>query len=182
MTRGSRRIAMTWGMFAWTALGGSADAEAGRGHVICEITENGGSASGTVSLQRDGHEIVTGTCGKELSVEAGSYTAVIRLDGALDGPSQQKSVSMLVNGKMSVKVDFATGTLEVRIASQGKRAAGMAIIKRNGAQIGTLGSGVAAHLSAGTYQVMARYRAQEKSLGDVTVGPGQRLTLDASFE
>jgi hypothetical protein len=182
MTRASRRIAMAWGLFAWSAVGGSADAEAGRGRVICEITENGESASGTVSLQRDGQEVVAGTCGKELSVDAGSYTALVRLDGALDGPSQQKSVAMPANGKVSVKIDFATGTLEVRIASQGKRAAGMAVIKRSGAQIGTLGSGVAAHLSAGTYQVVARYRAQEKSLGDVTVVAGQRLTLDASFE
>jgi hypothetical protein len=182
MTRASRRIAMAWGMFAWSAVGGSADAEAGRGRVTCEITENGDSASGTILIQRDGQEVVAGTCGKELSLEAGSYTAVIRLDGALDGPSQQKAVVMAANGKASVKADFATGTLEIRIASQGRRAAGIAVIKRNGAQIGTLGSGVAAHLSAGTYQVVARYRAQEKSLGDVTVGPGQRLTLDASFE
>jgi hypothetical protein len=173
---------MAWGMFAWSALGGSAGAEAGRARVTCEITENGESASGTVSLQRDGQEVVAGGCGKELTLDAGSYTALIRLDGALDGPSQQKSVSVATNGKASVKADFATGTLEIRIASQGKRAAGMAIIKKNGAQIGTLGSGVAAHLSAGTYQVVARYRAQEKSLGDVTVGPGQRLALDASFE
>jgi hypothetical protein len=182
MTRACRRFAVAFCVFGWGALGDDADAQAGRGRVICEITENGDSASGTVSIQRDNQEVANATCGKELSVEAGSYTALVRLDGALDGPSQQKSVSVTSNGKVAVKVDFPTGTLEVRIASQGKRAAGMAIIKKNGAQIGTLGSGVAAHLSAGTYQVFARYRAFEKSLGDVTIGPGQRLTLDAAFE
>lgn len=182
MTRAARRLAIACGLFAWGSLGGIADAEAGRGRVICEITENGESASGTVSIQRDGQEVAAGSCGKELAVDAGSYTAVVRLDGALDGPSQSKPLAVAANGKASVKADFATGTLEVRIASQGKRAAGMAVIKKNGAQIGTLGSGVAAHLSAGTYQVVARYRTAEKSLGDVTISGGQRLTLDASFE
>lgn len=182
MTRATQRFAMALCVFGWGALGEDAGAQAGRGRVICEITENGQSASGTLSMQRDGQEIANATCGKELTVEAGSYTAVVRLDGALDGPSQQKSVAVAVNGKAPVKIDFATGTLEVRIANQGKRAAGMGIIKRNGAQIGTLGSGVAAHLSAGTYQVFARYRASEKSLGDVTIGAGQHLVLDAAFE
>jgi hypothetical protein len=182
MTRASRRLAVIWGLLAFGSFGASADAEVGRGRVICEISENGESASGMISIQRDGQEVVAGTCGKELNVDAGSYTAVIRLDGALDGPSQQKSLAVSANGKASVKVDFATGTLEVRIASQGKRAAGMVVIKKNGSQIGTLGSGVAAHLSAGTYQVVAKYRSQEKSMGDVTIGPNQRLALDASFE
>jgi hypothetical protein len=182
MTRASRRIATACGLFACGLLGASADAQPARGRVICEITENGESASGTVSIQLNGQEIAAGSCGKELSVDSGSYTAVIKLDGALDGPSQQKPVSVAANGKAAVKADFATGTLEVRIASQGKRAAGLAVIKKNGAQIGTLGSGVAAHLSAGTYQVVARYRTSEKSLGDVTISGGQRLALDASFE
>jgi hypothetical protein len=182
MTRVSRYVAMLWGLLAWVSIGGSADAEAPRCKVTCEISENGESASGTISIQRNGQEVVAGTCGKELSVEAGSYTALIRLDGALDGPSQTKALTLQPNGKLSVKTDFATGTLEIRIASAGKRAAGMAIIKKNGTQIGTLGSGVAAHLSAGVYQVVARYRSQEKSLGDVTVAPGQRAALDVSFD
>jgi hypothetical protein len=41
---------------------------------------------------------------------------------------------------------------------------------------------VAAHLSAGTYRVIVRYRTQEKDLGDVHVEGGKRVTLDAAFE
>lgn len=182
MTRATRRIAMACCVLSCAALSAVAGAQTGKGRVICEITENGESASGTISLQKNGQEVASATCGKEAVVEAGSYSAVIRLDGALDGPSQTKSVTISSNGKESVKADFATGTLEVRIAAQGRRAAGMAVIKKNGVQIGTLGSGVAAHLSAGTYQVIARYRAFEKSLGDVTVTAGQKLALDAAFE
>jgi len=64
---------------------------------------------------------------------------------------------------LKLKADFPTATLEVRIASSGRRAAGMAVIKRNGQQLGTLGSGVAAHLSTGTYRILVRYRTQEKT-------------------
>jgi hypothetical protein len=182
MIRVSRHFAMVFGLCAWGSYGGTADSQAGSARVICEITENGEAASGTISVQRDGKEVASGTCGKELTLAAGSYSAVVRLDGALDGPSQTKALTLELNSKSSLKVDFLTGTLEIRIASQGKRAAGMAVIKKNGQQIGTLGSGVAAHLSAGVYRVTARYRAQEKDLGDVTVTAGKPLTLDASFD
>lgn len=181
MTRVSRQIAVAWGLFAWSAFGAAVEAQ-GAARLMCEITENGEPASGTVSVQRDGKEIAAGTCGREISLPAGTYTAIVKLDGALDGPAQTKSLVVEPGSRSMLKVDFATGTLEIRIASQGKRAAGMAIIKQNGVQIGTLGSGVAAHLSAGTYQITARYRTQEKDLGTVAVSAGQRVALDAAFE
>jgi hypothetical protein len=58
----------------------------------------------------------------------------------------------------------------------------MAVIRKDGKQIGTLGSGVAAHLSAGHYQIVARYRSQQKEFADVAITAGQRTTLDAAFE
>jgi hypothetical protein len=182
MIRVSRHFALAVGLFAWGSSGGVAETQGGSGRVLCEITENGEAASGTISVQRDGKEVASGTCGKELTLAAGSYTALVRLDGALDGPSQSKALRVDLNSKSLLKVDFETGTLEIRIASQGKRAAGMAVIKKNGQQIGTLGSGVAAHLSAGVYRVTARYRAQEKDLGDVVVSAGKPVTLEASFD
>lgn len=157
-------------------------AEDAAGRVTCTIQENGEEASGVVAVQRDGKEVTSGSCGKELSVPAGTYTAVLRLDGALDGPEQTQPLTIKKGESTTVSANFATGILEVRIASQGKRAAGMAVIKRDGKQIGTLGSGVAAHLSAGTYEVIARHRTQEKAFGAVAVSAGQRVTLDAAFE
>jgi len=150
--------------------------------VTCEITENGRSASGVVSILEGDKEIATGTCGKELTLPVGEYVAALRLDGALDGPEQRQPLSAKPGAVLKLKADFATGTIEVRIASSGRRAAGMAIIKRKGQQLGTLGSGVAAHLSTGTYRVLVRYRSQEKDLGDVTLEAGQQRTLDAVFE
>jgi hypothetical protein len=169
MTRSSGHLALALALFTWTLVNGQAGAQSATAHLLCEVTENG-------------KEIAAGTCGKELNVPAGSYTAIVQLDGALDGPSQQRALNVSGGSKNALKVDFGTGLLEIRITSQGKRAAGMAIIKKDGRQIGTLGSGVSAHLSAGSYQVVARYRTQEKSLGEVVISAGQHVALDASFD
>jgi hypothetical protein len=179
MSRSSRTSA--WSVLL--LLGASVPAHAdGTGRVLCEITENGQPASGVVSLQQNDKEVATGSCGREFSAPPGDYVAALRLDGALDGPEQRQPISIKSGAVHKPKGDFPTGTLEVRIASLGKRAAGMAIIKRKGQQLGTLGSGVTAHLSAGVYHVYVRYRAHEKDLGEVTLNPGQNVVLDAAFE
>jgi hypothetical protein len=158
-------------------------ASQGVGRVSCMISENGQRASGVVSIQHDDEELSNVACGgKEFSVPAGTYTAALRLDGALDGPEQKQTLVVVAGTTAKLSADFATGTLQVHVTSQGKRAAGIAIIKRAGRQLGTLGSGVPAHLSAGTYRVFVRYRTQEKDLGDVAIVGGQRVTLDAHFE
>src|SRR6185312_2163245 len=131
------------------------------GRVVCNITENGQAASGVISIQKDGKEVATTSCGRELAVPTGSYVAALRLDGAFDGPEQRQNIEVKAGALQKLSGDFATGVLEVRIASGGRRAAGMAVIKRNGQQLGTLGSGVAAHVSAGKYRILVRYRNQE---------------------
>jgi hypothetical protein len=157
-------------------------AEDGTGKLSCEIRENGQTASGVISVQREGKEVAATTCGKELSLKAGSYTATLRLDGALDGPEQSQPLTIRRDATALVKAEFATGTLEVRIVSQGRRAAGLAMIRRAGKEIGALGSGVTAHLSAGSYEVVARYRGQEKVFADVKISGGGHVSLDAAFD
>lgn len=150
--------------------------------VSCEILENGKPASGTIAVLNGETEVARGSCGKPLSVPAGEYTALLGLDGALDGPEQRRPVSVQPGKPAKVTVDFPTGLLEVRIRSQGRDTAGMAVIRKDGRQIGTLGSGVAAHLSTGTYEVVARYRTQQKPYDQVQIKAGERTVLDASFE
>lgn len=158
-------------------------AEPPTGRVTCAITENGQTASGVISVQKDGKEIATTSCGRELSVPVGSYVVALRLDGTFDGPEHRQNIEVKPGAApQKLSADFATGILEVRITSGGRRAAGMAVIKRNGQQLGTLGSGVTAHLSAGTYRILVRYRNHEKDLGEVTITGNQRLSLDAAFE
>jgi len=152
------------------------------GKVECSVKENGETASGTLRILKGETEVGSGSCGKAVSVPAGQYTAVLELDGALDGPKQRKDVSVQAGKTASVTADFATGLLEVKIRSQGRDTAGMAIIRKDGKQIGTLGSGVAAHLSVGSYEVVARYRSQEKKFEQVAIERGKHAVLDASFE
>ena len=166
-----------WGRFGF----GPAFA-AGGGKVACEITENGKPASGTLVVLQGASEVASGGCGKPFDVPAGSYTAVLGLDGALDGPEQRRPLAIAAGQSVKLDADFATGLLEMRIRSQGRDAAGMAVIRKDNRQIGTLGSGVAAHLSVGSYQVVARYRSQEKRFDDVQIKKGERTPLEAAFE
>jgi len=150
--------------------------------VTCEIRENGQAGSGTIVVLQGETEVGRGSCGKPVALPAGDFTAVLSLDGALDGPEQRQSFSTRTNKNAKVTADFATGLLEVRIRSQGRDTAGMAVIRKAGQQIGTLGSGVAAHLSVGSYQVVARYRTQQKAYEEVQIKQGERTLLEASFE
>lgn len=149
--------------------------------VQCEITENGGPASGTISVLRDGVSVAEGSCGKPLALDPGSYEAVLRLDGAMDGPEQRMPLEAAAGKTTKLSADFATGILEVKITSEGRAAAGMAILRKDGKQIGTLGSGVPGHLSVGTYDIVVRHRTAEKSFPAVAIVRGERKTIDAAF-
>jgi hypothetical protein len=155
---------------------------AGDGKVQCEITENGKPASGTIVVLDGKTELARGSCGKAIAVPPGEHTAMLTLDGALDAPEQQKPMSVQADKTSKLSADFATGLLEVRITSQGRDTAGMAVIRKDGRLIGTLGGGVSAHLSAGAYEVVARYRTQERRFDNVAIEAGQRHVLDAAFE
>jgi hypothetical protein len=149
--------------------------------VQCEILENGEAASGTMLVLDGTKEVAEGTCGKPLSLPAGTYTAVLRLDGAIDGPEQRMPLVVGKDAPKPLKADFATGTVEVKVTSESKAAAGMAIIRKDGKQIGTLGSGVPAHLSAGTYDIEVRHRAASKTLSAVVIAKGDKKSLEVSF-
>jgi hypothetical protein len=177
----TRSIAALTTFFAAFAAMSVSVAHAQQGRIACTITENGGAASGTAIVRQNGRDVSTGSCGTPLSVAAGTYDVTLRLDGALDRPEQTKRVTVRAGQTASATADFATAILEVRITAGGRRAAGMAIITRNGVRIGTLGSGVSGHLSAGTYDVVVRYRTQERRFDAVSLTKGQRRALSAAF-
>jgi hypothetical protein len=185
-THPARRLGTLIAAGALLALAGAALQPTARaadnGKVACEVKENGKAATGTLSLLQGDKEVASGPCGKPLSVAAGTYDAVLSLDGALDGPQQKKPLTVTAGQAASVSADFATGLLEVRIRSQGRDTAGMAVIRKDGKQVGTLGSGVSAHLSTGSYQVVARYRTQQKVFDAVAIEQGKPTVLEASFE
>ena len=179
MLRSPLARSSTVGALLWMT---AAAAAAGDGKLICEIRENGKPASGTIVVLHESTELARATCGKTLSVPVGEHTAVLTLDGALDAPEQRMAINAQPDKTVKLGADFATGLLEVHITSQGHDTAGMAVIRKDGRQIGTLGSGVSAHLSAGSYEVVARYRQKERRFDKVSITQGQRTVLDANFD
>lgn len=163
------------------ARGAQAHGAQARGRIACRITENAGAASGTLTIRRDGNAVSTGTCGAPVAVPAGSYEVVLGLDGAIDRPEKTMEVTVAPGATGTAAADFQTAILEVRIDAGGRRAAGMATIFRNGERVGTLGSGVSGHLSSGTYDIVAKYRNSEQRFDAVTLAPGERRSLAASF-
>lgn len=152
------------------------------GQISCAVAENGVPGTGTIRVAQKGGGVVhSGACAGAVAIAPGRYQVVVGLDGALDGPEQTFEVNLRAGGTEAVAADFATGILQVRIESEGQRAAGMAIIRRQGTQLGTLGSGVTAHLSVGTYEVLARYRLRSQEFSSVSIQAGQTTTLDARF-
>lgn len=158
---------------------GSADAQTGT--IACSVTENGSPANGTMIVERDGRRIGSGSCGAAVSAPAGKCNVTVRLDGALDNPSKTLGVKVTAGSPSPVSVDFQTGMLEVRIETKGQRGTAMVTVNRGAKRIGTLGSGVAARLSTGTYEVVVRLGGEERRYS-VDLRPGQRRLVRAQFQ
>jgi len=159
---------------------GAGTAEAQTGKILCSLTQNGAPARGTIVVERDGREIAGGSCGSALSVPAGKCKVTVRLDGTLDNPSKSVGIQVRAEKTTPVSVDFQTGVLEVRIETKEQLGTGIVTVNRNGKRIGTLGSGVAATLSAGSYEIVVRLGGKERRYS-VDLRPGQRRLVRAQF-
>lgn len=159
---------------------GAADASAQDAKLQCTITENGTPSRGTVLVERDGQRLASGACGRELVVPPGPCTLTVRLDGALDNPAKTVQATAKAGATQAVPVDFATATLEVRVETTNARGTGLVSVERDGKRLGTLGSGVGARLSAGSYVVVVRMGGKEQRY-DATLRPGQRRIIRAQF-
>lgn len=185
LPNGSLRALLGTGAF-WAALvaalclAGPEAAAAEPGQIRCSITENGTPSRGTIVVAQNGREVAGGSCGAAVSVPAGKFKVTVRLDGVLDNPSKTLDVEVQAAKSTPVAVDFQTGVLEVRIEAKGERGIAMVVVNRGSKRIGTLGSGVAARLSAGSYEVVVRLGGQERRY-PVDLRPGQRRILRAQF-
>lgn len=165
---------------AIAVFSGPGAAEAQTGQIRCSVTENGAPARGTVAVEQSGRKVGSGSCGAVLSVPAGNCKVTVWLDGALDNPSKAVNVQVVAGKAAPVAVDFQTGVLEVRVETKGKRGTAMITVNRGSKRIGTLGSGVAARLSTGSYEVVVRLGGQEQRY-TVDLRPGQRRLVRAQF-
>lgn len=177
--RGPRLLTLAlllWALPPW----GSTVAHAQDGQIRCTVTENGAPARGTVEIELDGRRVASGSCGRALSVPAGACKVTVRLEGALDNPARTVNVEVVPERTSPVTVDFETAMLEVRIDAKGSRGTGLVAVEKGGRRIGTMGSGVPARLSAGTYDVVVRLGGEEKRY-PVDLKPGQRRLVRAEF-
>ena len=161
-------------------LGSSSAVEAQEGQIRCAITENGSPGRGTVLIEKDGKKVASGSCARAFAVSPGTHRVTLRLDGALDNPARTVEVEVTEGKTASATADFQTATLEVRVEAKGQRGTSLVAVEQNGRRLGTLGSGVSAKLSAGTYEVVVRLGGQEKRYA-VDLRPGQRRLVRAQF-
>ncbi len=178
----SRRSSGGWNWAIALARGllWSAPALGQDGQIQCTISENGTASRGTIAVEQKGRQVASGSCARPVSVPAGPSKVTIRLDKALDSPAKSVEVNVVAGKTAQVSVDFETAILEVRIETKGASGTALVAVEKGGKRIGTLGSGVPAKLSAGTYQVIARWGGQEKRY-EVDLRPGQRRLVRAQF-
>ncbi|HJL19107.1 MAG TPA: hypothetical protein RMH99_25815 [Sandaracinaceae bacterium LLY-WYZ-13_1] len=157
-----------------------APAPARPGRVSCRVDENGVPARATFALLRRGQTVASGECGRPVEVPPGVYVARLTLETALDRPQRTVRVRVPEGGGVTARASFATSILEVRFTDARRPVHGLAILRRDGRTVGTLGSRVSARVSAGTYQIVARHRTEERTY-TVTLAPGQRRALRARF-
>lgn len=155
-------------------------ASAQEGQIRCSVTENGSPSNGTVAVEQNGRTVASGSCKRALSVPATKSRVTLRLEGVIDNPAKTIEVEVAAGKVTPVAADFKTAVLEVRIEAKGQRGTGLVSVERKGKRIGTLGSGVAARLSAGSYEVVVRLGGVEQR-HPVDLRPGQHRVVRAQF-
>lgn len=168
-------------MFVFLGVVSTASMSAAQARVDCVATENGQPAAGTMAITRGGAAIGNGACGRPVTVPPGTYDVRVQVDGVLDRPDQTRSVTVAAGHLETVRVDFPTGILEVSVTSGGRRAAAQAVVIQNGREIGPVSAGVGAHLSVGSYDIVVRYRGQERRMTAISIAPSQRRTVSVEL-
>lgn len=176
-----------------SAQDGSAPSPAGEGRVAVTVKQNGSVASGAFEVHRladashgtAGEIVASGRSGLAVRVPAGTYDVVVRLDGAIDRPERWLRDVVVGAGRTAeVEGSFQTAVLEVRVQARGRRAAATVYVRRAGetADVATLGAGVRAVVSAGTYDIVVRHRAQERVFPGIELPAGGARALTADFD
>src|SRR5690606_10182932 len=137
-------------------------------------------AIASVEVRQAGQVVASGSTASPIQLPAGTYDVTLTLDGALDRPTRSVRVEVPEGGMATARASFSTAILEVRFTQARPGVPALPTIRQGERVIGTLGSGVTARVSAGTYQIDARYRTEQRSY-TVTLAPGQRRALSAAF-
>jgi hypothetical protein len=150
------------------------------GQLTIAVDENGAYAASTFQVRQAGRVVASGSSGSPIALPAGAYDVVITLETALDRPTRTVRVLVPEGGVATARASFQTAIVEVRFTKDRMAVHGLATVRQGDRVIGTLGSGVTARVSAGTYQIDARYRTEQRTYS-VSLAPVQRRALSAQF-
>ena len=161
-------------------LGAPGLARAQTGQIACKVTENGSPTRGSFVVEQGGRRVASASCGRTVSVPAGPSKVTVRPDGVLDNPARTLDTTVADGQTATVSVNFETAGIEVRIETSTRGATGLVVVQKEGRRIGTLGSGVEARLSAGSYEILVRLAGEERRYS-VDLRPGQTRLIRAQF-
>ena len=173
-----------------SSVAAAQDESAVGGRISVTVKQNGAVVSSGFEVHRvasptaPGEIVASGRAGLPVRVPAGTYDVVVRLDGAIDRPERwTRSVVVGAGRTVEVEASFETAILEVRATSRGRRAAATIFVRRAGetVDIATLGAGVRAVVSAGTYDIIVKHRATERSFPGTELLAGRSRTLTVDF-
>lgn len=150
------------------------------GQLFASVDENGAPAIASVEVRQEERLVASGRSTEPISLPPGRYDVVLTLEDVLDRPSRTVRIDVPEGGSVTARASFATAILEVRFTKNRSAVHGLATVRRNGRVVGTLGSGVTARVSAGAYEIDARYRTETRTHA-VELVQGQRRALRADF-
>lgn len=175
-----RYVAPSTTSFASGSTRAVTPAPARPGQLRCVAEENGAHAAASFEMKQNGQTVAQGSCESPVELPPGAYVAHITLETALDRPTRAVPVQVAEGGVVTARASFQTAILEVRFTDERAPVHGLAMVRQGGRTLGTLGSGVTARVSAGTYEIVARHRTEDRTY-TVSLAPGQRRALRAAF-
>lgn len=158
-----------------------AGAQARNATIRCSVENNGEDARGTIEVRReDGGIASQGRCDGAISVPRGHYTVKVRLDGAADNATSEHSVDLHTQREFELRARFETGIAEISVVSNGRRAAALVQLEKDGERVASISSGVRAHVSVGRYTAVVRRGSEERRV-ELDVRRGETTSLEITL-
>jgi len=146
------------------------------------VFENGDTALASFLVRQAGSIIKQGSSDAPVALNPGNYDVEVQLHGAVDQPKRLFSVKLSRGATETISAQFETTSLEVVIHVGNQRRSGMAKIQRNGTQVASIGSGLKAKISVGTYDIDVVYRNQVQQFSAVSLIAHEHRVVSASFD
>lgn len=148
----------------------------------CTIVENGHAGRGRYRVYADAAHtelLAAAECYEELVVPSGALHVEVELSEAVGAPARSFALETKPLDTVELAAEFETGLLSVQLLQSGEETPGMAIIRQDGAQLGTIATGMVWSLEVGTYEVEVwDWRSGERrTFADVAIVRGEREGL-----